>query len=123
MTKSNPSAFLSQKFKGIKLPFFFLFFSVVFWQCVSPPDFLGGDLLPDGDVFRVKTDTSFQFSVYTSDYDSLNTAQFGTAVVGETFDPIFGRSRASFLSQILLPTQTTNGALTLLSTRYSFTLA
>lgn len=103
MTKSNPSAFLSQKFKGIKFPFFFLFFSVVFWQCVSPPDFLGGDLLPDGDVFRVKTDTSFQFSVYTSDYDSLNTAQFGTAVVGETFDPIFGRSRASFLSQILLP--------------------
>jgi hypothetical protein len=64
---------------------------------------LGGDLLPSDDVFRVKTDTSFQLSAYTTNYDSINTAGFGTAVVGETFDPIFGKSHASFLTQVLLP--------------------
>ena len=103
MIKSNTSAFLSRIFKGVKFPVFFVFISLMFWQCVSPPDFLGGDLLPADDIFRVKTDTTFQLSVYTSPYDSINTAGFGTAVVGETFDPIFGRSRASFLTQLLLP--------------------
>ncbi|HDP55609.1 MAG TPA: DUF4270 family protein [Bacteroidetes bacterium] len=103
MTKSN---FL---FKTLKKPTKNLFsfsllitLSLLLWQCVSPPDFLGGDLLPEDDFVKVKTDTSFIVSAYTQRYDTVNTLDFAEAIIGETWDEVFGRTKASFLTQIKL---------------------
>jgi hypothetical protein len=80
-----------------------LFLSVsLFWQCISPPDFVGGDLLPDQDLLKVKTDTTFQLSGYTVPYDSLNSTFYKNSILGETYDPIFGRTQSSFLTQLIL---------------------
>ena len=103
MTKSN---FL---FKTLKKPTKNLFsfslliiLSLLLWRCVSPPDYLGGDLLPEDDFAKVKTDTSFIVSAYTQRYDTVNSSGFSEAVIGETWDEVFGRTRASFLSQLKL---------------------
>lgn len=102
MTNSKFARPLFCSMKKFKVFSISLLFALSLWQCVSAPDFLGGEILPDDDFFRVKTDTSFQLSAYTQAYDSLNTAGFTLAMLGETFDPIFGKSRASFLTQLYL---------------------
>ena len=84
MTKSSPTAFLSHFFKGVKIYLLFFTISLTAWQCVSPPDYLGGDLLPNQDIYRVKTDTSFVLSAYTEPYDSIITAGFTNALVGDS---------------------------------------
>jgi hypothetical protein len=81
---------------------FLLISTLIFWQCVSPPDFLGGDLIPGQDIFRVKVDTTFRLSAYTVAYDTVSTMSFSDAIVGETYDMVFGRSKSSFLSQLRL---------------------
>ncbi|MDY0200217.1 MAG: DUF4270 family protein [Tenuifilaceae bacterium] len=102
MLKSNSSALSFMLRKGLIIFSFFLVSSLFFWQCISPPDYLGGDLLPSQDLVRVKTDTSFQLSAFTQNYDSINTAYFITAVLGETYDPVFGRTKAQFFTQLAL---------------------
>jgi hypothetical protein len=79
-----------------------LLFSTIFWQCISPPDYLGGDLITSQDEFNVKIDTLFSLSAYTLPYDTANTMYFSEAVLGETFDEIFGRTKSSFLTQLRL---------------------
>lgn len=100
MQKSNSLFFMLRK-KLIILSIF-LITSTFFWQCISPPDYLGGDLMPSQDLLQVKTDTSFQLSAYTYNYDSINTTNFASAVLGETYNPVFGRTKAQFLTQLHL---------------------
>ncbi len=102
MTNSKFACPLFRSMKKFKVFSISVLFAFSLWQCVSAPNFIGGDILPEDDFFRVKTDTSFQLSAYTQAYDSINTASFTLAMLGETFDPIFGKSRASFLSQLYL---------------------
>jgi hypothetical protein len=91
------------KNQRLSFKFFFslLFISLLAWQCVSPPDYLGGDLIPDQDKFNVKYDTTFVLSGYTVPYDTVITMMFQDAILGETFDPVFGRTKSSFVTQIL----------------------
>ena len=79
-----------------------LFVSPLLWQCISPPDFLGGDLVTAGDLYNVRIDTNFRLSAYTLPYDTVSTMAFKEAALGETFDMVFGRTRASFLTQLNL---------------------
>lgn len=104
MTNNFFSKKLSRSLRTLKIVSLFILSNIIFWQCVNPPDFIGGDLIPPQDIFRVKTDTSFQLSVFTEPYDSVITSSFTEAIVGETFDPVFGKTRASFLSQVNIPT-------------------
>lgn len=103
MLKSKSSALFFKLRKGLIVLSVILVTSMLFWRCISPPDYLGGDLLPSQDLVKVKTDTSFQLSAYTQDYDSINTAYFATSVLGETYDPIFGRTKAKFFTQLAIP--------------------
>src|SRR6056297_2563986 len=91
--------FLKRNLKVISVALFFLFLN---WQCISPPDFLGEDLLPEQDELSVKSDTSFLLSAYTTSYDTLSTSYFTDAVLGETLDDIFGHTRSSFATQFWL---------------------
>lgn len=104
MIKSKLASTLFSSFKSTKIYFVSIFVSLFLWQCISAPDFLGGDLLPDNDFSQVKIDTSFKLSAFTQAYDSINTAGFSEGIVGETYDAVFGKTRSSFLSQLLLGT-------------------
>lgn len=112
MTKSSGTTALIGKFAQIVKTFFLLLIpTTLLWNCISPPDFLGGDLLPDDDFTHVTTDTSFSVSAYTVAFDSIFTNNFTDAVLGETWDAVFGKSTASFLTQLRLnQLNTTYGA-------------
>lgn len=103
MTNNFSSQKLLRSLRTFKILSLFVFSNILFWQCVNPPDFIGGDLIPPQDIFRVKTDTSFQLSVFTEAYDTIVTTSFSEAIVGETFDPVFGKTRSSFLTQVNIP--------------------
>lgn len=103
MTKS------SQVFKALKkpktnlnIPFLLILFTFLMWRCISPPDYLGGDLLPDDDFYQVKVDTTFIVSAYTQRIDTVYTFNFIEGIVGETWDEIFGKTQASFITQLKL---------------------
>jgi hypothetical protein len=102
MIKSNTSRKPSPLTSTIKLFLISVSFSLLAWQCISPPDFVGGDLIPQNDIFRVKTDTSFRLSAFTMPFDTVITMGFEEAMIGETFDGVFGRTKASFVTQIRL---------------------
>jgi hypothetical protein len=103
MISRNISFPLFASFRRFKFFSFLVLITLSSWQCVSPPDFVGRDLLPPQDVFRVKTDTSFSLSAFTQKYDSINSSNFTNAIVGETYDAVFGKSISSFLTQLSLP--------------------
>ena len=96
------SSRLSHKFRIIKFSFFLILAITLFWKCVSPPDYLGGNLIPPGDYYRIKIDTSFGLSAYTIPYDTVRAMKFSDAILGESFDVVFGRTKSSFLTQLRL---------------------
>ncbi len=99
---SQPVKVISKSKQILRTTLSFLFPLVLLWSCINPPNYLGGDLLPEDDFVRVKTDTSFIISAYTERLDTIHTNSFTDAVMGETWDPIFGKTRASFLTQLRL---------------------
>jgi len=80
-----------------------MLFSLLFWRCISPPDYLGYDVIPSQDFLKVEVDTSFTLSAYTLVGDTLDARFFTEAIVGSVYDEIFGKSQASFLSSVILP--------------------
>ncbi|PKP39434.1 MAG: hypothetical protein CVT98_01775 [Bacteroidetes bacterium HGW-Bacteroidetes-15] len=104
MTNYFSSKNLLRSLRIVKIFSLLALSNILFLQCINPPDFIGGDLIPPQDIFRVKTDTSFTLSVFTEPYDTVVTSYFSEAIVGETFDPVFGKTRASFLTQVSIPT-------------------
>lgn len=103
MIKVNlPSNTLRPNRKPYHFFFLFLFFSLLFWRCISPPDYLGYDVIPSQDFLNVKVDTSFTLSAYTLAGDTLDSRYFTEAIVGSIYDEIFGKTQASFLSAALL---------------------
>lgn len=103
MTKNNAFRKTLSSFRVLKLSIILALVATIQWQCISPPDFVGGDLIPPQDIFNVKIDTSFSISVFTVPYDTVVTQGFSEAIIGETYDPIFGRTKASFVTQLRIP--------------------
>ncbi|MFP4556809.1 MAG: DUF4270 family protein [Bacteroidales bacterium] len=95
----NRLAFFKRNVKVISVATIFLFLN---WKCISPPDFLGGDLLPEQDELNLESDTSFTLSAFTQSYDTISTTYFTDAILGETLDDIFGHTRSSFVTQFRL---------------------
>lgn len=88
------------------------FFCVIVFSlssCYNDPQFLGNNLIPENDVYSVKTDTLFEISAYTQSLDSLNTymSQDG-GVFGYVNSEIFGSTKASFVGRFL-PVASTEG--------------
>lgn len=103
MTRSSGTPTVIGKFTQIVKAFILLLIpTTLLWNCISPPDFLGGDLFPEDDFSHVTTDTSFVVSAYTVAFDSIFTNNFSDALLGETWDAVFGKSTASFLTQLRL---------------------
>ena len=80
--------------------FFGLFFFMLLGGCESKPDFIGSDLLPSGDNFTVIFDSTQVVSGYTKKGDSLVGSNKDFQLLGSLIDPIFGFSKAEYVTQI-----------------------
>ncbi|MBI5539532.1 MAG: DUF4270 domain-containing protein [Bacteroidia bacterium] len=76
--------------------------TVLFFSCQKDPTTLGLDLQPDSDrINGISLDSSTVKAFFLKE-DSLTTDERTYALLGSYFDPIFGRSDASFMTHIRL---------------------
>ena len=68
-------------------------------SCYNEPQFLGDNLIPNGDKTSVKMDTSFAVSAYTIETDSIPTSFYNLATLGVINSSVFGKTKADFLAQ------------------------
>ena len=79
---------------------FGLVFFILLSGCESQPDFIGSDLLPSGDNFTVMFDSMEVIYGYNKLGDSLVGSNKNTQLLGSTIDPLFGFSKAAYVTQI-----------------------
>ena len=77
-------------------------------SCYNEPGFLGNNLLPDEDIYKVKIDSSFKVSAFTLTKDSLNSFLASEGVMGYVNSEIFGSTKGSFVGRYL-PGKSTDG--------------
>ncbi len=65
---------------------------------------IGLEIQPPDDKINVYIDSLTNFSAYTIGENSLTTSNHSYFMMGSYIDPVFGRSKAEFVSQILLST-------------------
>jgi hypothetical protein len=82
---------------------FAVFFAITFiaYGCKENSN-LGLDFLPEGDVLNLQITDTTTINVFTCMDDSLETNSPSQLLLGIYNDPIFGRVKAEFVSQILL---------------------
>lgn len=71
-------------------------------SCDSDATFIGESLQPLSELMNAKHVDSLTINAYTLSHDSMPTSNFQYALAGTMMDPIFGSSRASFLSRARL---------------------
>lgn len=86
--------------KTTRLLITFLLLTPLFWKCISPPDYLGYELIPGQDMLSTKVDTTFSVSAFTLMGDTLDTRWFSQAIVGAMYDGVFGKTKAGILSSV-----------------------
>ena len=79
---------------------FGLLFFMLLSGCESKPDYIGSDLLPSGDNFTVSFDSMEVIYGYTSLGDSLRSSNKDLQLLGSMIDPLFGFSKAEYVTQI-----------------------
>ncbi len=79
---------------------FGLFIFMLFSGCETKPDYIGSDLLPSGDNFTVSFDSTEVIYGYTRTGDSLNGSNKDLELLGSMIDPVFGFSKAEYVTQI-----------------------
>ena len=84
---------------------FGLLFFMLLSGCESKPDYIGSDLLPSGDNFTVSFDSMEVIYGYTSLGDSLRSSNKDLQLLGSMIDPLFGFSKAEYVTQIGTSTQ------------------
>lgn len=77
-------------------------------SCYNEAGFLGNNLLPDEDIYKVKVDSSFRVNAFTLTKDSLNTFLASEGVMGYLNSEIFGSTKGSFIGRYL-PGKSTEG--------------
>jgi len=69
-------------------------------SCYNEPQFLGNNLIPEDDIYTVRTDTLFELSAYTIK-PSTDTVIYGTGVLGYVNNEIFGSTKGSFVARFI----------------------
>lgn len=88
-------------FFRIPLSVLFVFFLMLAWQSCTEPDAIGLDLIDDQAGF-LKTDTVSIVTFFEQD-DTIPTNLGYQNLLGMMHDPVFGKTRASILTQFRLP--------------------
>jgi hypothetical protein len=86
---------------------FIILASAFLISCNKEPDLIGLDLLPPGDKLKIgymDTTTVIAYSVYD---DSVRTDELAVTkgMIGSVFDPVFGKTSATFYSQLNMLTK------------------
>ncbi len=102
----NPSSFFKSLFFKIftlitAIPAVFLFFAFL-TGCENEASDLGGNIMPPGEKINVKYTDDFTLDAYTYSVDSVRSDRMGRALLGSKVDPVFGTSKADFITQIRL---------------------
>ncbi len=92
----------------IKRLSFLLVLIITLHSCYNDPQFLGNNLIPEDDIYGVKTDTLFELSAYTLTQDSINTFLPTEGILGYVNSEIFGSTKGSFVGRYL-PSKSTEG--------------
>jgi Domain of unknown function (DUF4270) len=93
---------VSQNLFRILLPAFFVIIIVFASSCKKEILTIGGDILPNGDFVSINSIDTFSVFSYTMYDDSSRTDLSPVSYLGQDYDPYFGSSYASFVSQIRL---------------------
>lgn len=80
----------------------FSLIAIIFFSCRKELSTLGLNLQPDSDKINGFTVDTSTIEAYTKKEDSLSTDERTYALLGSYTDPVFGRSDASFMTQIRL---------------------
>ncbi len=80
-------------FLSVILSFFFIF------SCNYNDEGIGENLLPDEDILKPLLSDTITVELYTERVDTLATSQVTKVIVGQSNDPIFGYTEASFALQ------------------------
>ncbi|MFC2121389.1 DUF4270 family protein [Bacteroidota bacterium] len=80
-----------------------IIFSIIsgFYAC-KKENTIGMEILPDDEKIQVYFDSSTVFSVYTFSEDSLTAFNQSYGIIGSYVDPVFGKAKAEFVSQVRL---------------------
>ena len=102
----NPSSFFKSLFFKIltlitAIPAVFLFFAFL-TGCENEASDLGGNIMPPGEKINVKYTDDFTLDAYTYSADSVRSDIMGRALLGSKVDPVFGTSKADFITQARL---------------------
>jgi len=83
---------------------FFCVFSFILFSCKEPSE-IGLDIHPESDRILIKNNSNFfNYSINTLSEDSLRTDEPVRLLLGNlTSDPVFPKSNAHFISNLLLP--------------------
>jgi len=71
-------------------------------SCDNEGTLIGENLQPPTDKFSVNYYDEFPVEVYTESLDSLRSDEISLAVAGEFIDPVFGTTKADFITQVRL---------------------
>ena len=83
------------------IPAVFLFFTFL-TGCENEASDLGGNIMPPGEKINVKYTNDFTLDAYTYSADSVRSDKMGRALLGSKVDPVFGTSKADFITQARL---------------------
>jgi len=72
------------------------------FSCKKNPYEIGIDLLPPSDTLNVNSTDTCTVTAYSMNQDSIRTDEMTTILLGSIMDPVFGKTTASFYSQVLL---------------------
>jgi hypothetical protein len=104
---SKPNLAQLKSFKLLVFPSILLLFIILinFTACKKDPFTLGLSLLPPTDTLSAKTIDTVTVVAYSVLQDSIRTDRTKTNILGSFVDPVFGKTTASFCTQIRLSSE------------------
>jgi hypothetical protein len=104
---SKPNIAQLKSFKLPVLPSFLVLFIILIslYACKKDPYTLGLSILPPTDTLSIKTVDTSTIVAYSVIQDSIRTDENKTNILGSIVDPVFGKTTASFCTQIRLSSE------------------
>jgi len=104
---SKPNLAQLKSFKPLVFPSFLLLSIILInlASCKKDPYTIGLSLLPPTDTLTVKTTDTVSIVAYSVLQDSIRTDETKTNILGSFVDPVFGKTTASFCTQLRLSSE------------------
>lgn len=76
-----------------------IWFSAFFFSCSDPTD-VGIGIIPEDALIKLETFDTIAIEAYTYKDDSVLSSKVASGILGSYIDPVFGKSKSSFVMQI-----------------------